>query len=268
MTEEEVLARVSAPLDDREPLLRILVVVAHPDDEVIAIGGRFPRFQNAIFLHVTDGAPADGRDAAYHGFESLDEYRRARRWELDSAFALAGIPAERDIEMLVPDQQAMLRLDAIASRIESLLRSERIEAVLTHPYEGGHPDHDACAFAVRQAASGIGGRHRPAIVESAFYHQGADGIETGCFLPSGTTSLVLERPLSKTEKDLKARLLECFPSQHEILQYFGTEFERFRIAPEYDFTKPPHPGKLFYEQFPWGITGKDFCALAQGALCR
>ena len=44
--------------------------------------------------------------------------------------------------------------------------------------------------------------------------------------------------------------------------------ERFRPAPNYDFTRPPHAGQLFYEKFNWGMTGEQWRALAGRALQR
>jgi hypothetical protein len=41
-----------------------------------------------------------------------------------------------------------------------------------------------------------------------------------------------------------------------------------RIPPEYDFTVPPHPGKLHYEKFDWGVDGDRWRALASVALER
>jgi hypothetical protein len=40
-----------------------------------------------------------------------------------------------------------------------------------------------------------------------------------------------------------------------VLQAFTVEVERFRAAPDYDFTQAPHSGALFYENFNWGMTG-------------
>ena len=100
------------------------------------------------------------------------------------------------------------------------------------------------------------------MLEAAFYHAGHCGIETGCFLPGADGSTEIERALNSSELDFRTKLLSCFPTQRETLQQFAITSERFRIAPKYDFTRPPHEGKLFYENFPWGITSAEFCALA------
>ena len=57
-----------------------------------------------------------------------------------------------------------------------------------------------------------------------------------------------------------------FTSQAETLAQFGAEEECFRIAPRYDFTQPPHAGRVMYEYFPWGMIAYGFCTRAALAL--
>ena len=65
-------------------------------------------------------------------------------------------------------------------------------------------------------------------------------------------------------------MLNCFASQKAVLEAFGVERERFRVAPPYDFDQPPHAGRLFYETQPWGMTGERFrgAIREQLPLCR
>jgi LmbE family N-acetylglucosaminyl deacetylase len=180
---------------------------------------------------------------------------------------LAGIVPEQCGEMGCMDQQASLQLVKLARRLGELLRKLGPEMVLTHPYEGGHPDHDATAFAVHAACGLLRRRHLspPAIVEMTSYHLGAGGIEPGVFLPAeGGEVRTVE--LSEEEREFKRQLVECFPTQRETLKYFPIGVERFRVAPQYDFTRRPHPGKLFYEMHPWGMTGERFCRLTKEAM--
>ena len=165
---------------------------------------------------------------------------------------------------------AAFHLEELSSKLATLIREFRPQVVLTHPYEGGHPDHDACALAVACADQAQRkGPILPVIVEAAFYHAGANGIETGCFLRSGAGSCCTHeviRRLSPEENARRRALLDCFPTQRETLQYFRGDIERYRIAPAYDFSRPPHSGTLFYERHPWGMTGVKFCELARRAL--
>jgi LmbE family N-acetylglucosaminyl deacetylase len=264
--DRELLNLVTAPLDDPRPQPPSLVVIAHPDDEVLALGGRLPRFHDCYFLQVTDGAPLDGIDCANHGFASLDDYREARRKEVDTAYARAGISLDRKIELNVPDQRAAFHLELLIESIRFLLKENSIRAVITHPYEGGHPDHDACAFAVYSAVQSLPyGVPKPLIIEATFYHAGPKGIETNCFLSEPPAAASLVRTLREEEQQLKRELLACFSSQQEVLQYFSLVMEQYRIAPIYDFSRPPHPGTLFYERYFRGIDGKRFCQLTAAA---
>jgi len=59
-------------------------------------------------------------------------------------------------------------------------------------------------------------------------------------------------------------MLQEFKSQQKSLAPFMLpETEAFRDAPSYDFRRPPHPGRLFYEYFDWGIDGVRWRELAQ-----
>lgn len=260
---EELFARATAPEGDSALVMpRALVVFAHPDDEVIALGGRLGRFGGAHLVHVTDGAPLDEADSRAHGFRSLAEYRRAREGELRRALAVAGV-ADVSRECLgIPDQEASLRLLTLTRSVDRLIERWRPEVVFTHPYEGGHPDHDACAFAVRQAVGLRTGQDGPLVIEAAFYHAGPEGIATGCFLPDWSRTQTVTYRLSPGERARKQAMMDCFTSQAETLRQFSTECEMFRVAPEYDFCRPPQAERVFYDSFPWGMTSGRFCELA------
>lgn len=262
-----LLDLLCASADAARPMPPALVVMAHPDDEVVSLGSRLLRLREATLVHVTDGAPRDGVDARKHGFAGPEEYARARREELEQAVALAGIEPSQLLELGCPDQQASLRMAEIARKISELIEKIRPEWIVTLPYEGGHPDHDATAFGVHAGCRVLEARgaRSPAIVEATGYHVGPMGIEVYRFLPAAGHEPVTV-VLSEQERQLKRKMLECFASQQETLAYFPVELERFRAAPQYDFTRPPHEGTLYYEMYPWGMTGKRFCELGAGAL--
>ena len=207
------------------------------------------------------------RDALAAGFRVRDAYARARRRELRAALDHAAIRPDACVEIGCVDQEASLDLDGVARRVADLIASSSVDFVLTHPYEGGHPDHDATAFAVHTAAQLLSryGASPPAIVEMTSYHAGPGGIQTGVFLP-GTPEVCIR--LSPEEQALKRAMLDCFISQAQMLAPFTVACERFRLAPSYRFDTPPHEGPLFYEHFDWGMEGPRWRRLAAQALSR
>lgn len=246
---------------------RAMLVFAHPDDEVVGLGARLGRFRSSYFVHVTDGAPKNGQDSRAHGFATVDDYRRAREAELGRALAMAGLRDVRRERLGIPDQEASLQLGRLVRRIEELMLEQMPEVVFTHPYEGGHPDHDACAFAVHKAVGLLNANKAaaPAILEAAFYHAGQHGAEAGSFLPRDVETDHADYRLSDEERRRKQALLNCFESQRQTLGGFPLEYERFRIAPHYDFHHPPHAGQVLYDRFPWGMTSERFLSLTRAA---
>ena len=246
---------------------KIAVVVAHPDDETIGIGGQLPRLAGVTIVHVTDGAPRNMADAKSHGFETPEAYATARRRELEAAMALAGIPAGALVGLGIADQEAGHRLVEVSERLAGLFRAKGTEIVLTHPYEGGHPDHDATAFAVHAACALLqrGGHARPVIIEMASYHAGPAGLVPQRFLPEpDAPELVVS--LDDRRRTLKARMLAAHATQAGVLSLFGIDAERFRPAPRYDFSALPNRVELYYARFDWGMTGERWQALAAEAL--
>lgn len=249
------------------PMPNAVLVFAHPDDEVIALGGRLGRFQSAHLVHVTDGAPRNGQDSRAHGFASLDEYRQARVEELRRALETAGLHHPSCECLDIPDQEASLQLVRLTLLLSHLFDERRPDVIFTHPYEGGHPDHDACAFAVHHAIAlqSAQSQNLPLIIEAPFYHAGPNGMETGNFLPHVQPQQEIVYQLSPEERQRKQALLDCFSTQRETLSVFKVEEESFRIAPVYDFRRPPHTAPVFYDQHPWGMKSSLFCELASDA---
>lgn len=236
---------------------QVAIVVAHPDDETIGVGGQLSRLSGVTVVHATDGSP---RAHPRH-----EAYARQRRCELEAAMALAGVPREALISLGLVDQDVSFHLADLARRLASLFGERRLEIVMTHPYEGGHPDHDAVSFAVDAARQLLARRgiEPPDAIEMAFYHGGAAGMVAQRFVPANTPTI--EVPLSDAAWTLKQRMLAAHASQVEVLTRFDSRFELFRVAPRYDFTALPNGGSLYYETADWGMTGARWRSLAATA---
>ena len=245
---------------------RCSVIVAHPVDEIIGAGGLISKLNDVTVIHLTNGAPSNAQIVYEAGFEGCADYVQARRRECISALAIANVPAERIIELDVGDHQAPHFLADLARRLTAFLQQSAPDIVLTHPYEGGHPDHDAAAFATNAAVLLLKRNgFRPPILFEMALHPGRDGEKRVLdFLPSSgreTTTLMLD----EGAQELKRRMYECFATQREALKENPLGPERFRRPPPYDFTMPPQRGKLNYENFDVEFTRQEWQLLARKA---
>lgn len=252
------------------PPPRVAVIVAHADDEAIGAGVLLTGIPDATILHITDSAPANPEIVKRRGFATREEYRAARAREVRAALEQVGIGTDRLHCLGYVDGKASDDLVGLTHAVSHYIAGRRPDIVLTHPYEGGHTDHDATAFAVHLACGLLmrESGYAPLIVEMTSYHNRDGRRVTGEFLP-------YDRPLPKGEvvlgdfdKSLKARMYGIFETQWECLQHFPIVTERFRIAPRYRFTLPPHAGPLNYERNGAPLTGETWRARAARALER
>lgn len=246
---------------------RTLVVAAHPDDESVGAGALFRNLERAFFVHVTDGAPRDLTDAFSHGFGSAEEYADARRKELFSALSHACATPADCLGPWVPDRESSFHLAEISMKLRDAIIETGAESVLTLTYEGGHPDHDSACFAAHAAASLIRkeGGDPPPLIEYPLYHAMDGKVSFLEFIPrEGFDEITFM--LSEEERRAKGRMLDRFVTQTSVLGQFTIQLERFRPAPDYDFTAPPHEGRLYYERFDWGMDGKKWRELASRAM--
>ena len=234
---------------------RVAIVVAHPDDETLFCGSLLARLDDAALIHVTDGAPDDMGDAHRLGFATREAYAGARAAELDVALRSLGYTGERR-GYGIRDKDAVHHLDTIVARLRDDLAGAAV--VITHPYEGGHPDHDACALAVASAAS-------CPIVEFACYCEHDGERQFGRFWPGSPEHA---RAIAPVEAARIEAALRAHATQAAVFGDWRPTHERWRAAPGYDFAAPPPPDRALYDGFGWSLTSDGWRGVAGRQLER
>ena len=243
----DLLAQIADPDRGSIEAAHVAIVTAHPDDETLAFGTVMARLQGVKIIVVTDGAPRDLNSARRLGFATAADYAAARRLELTAGLALAGKTDDDIIRLDFPDQEAAANLVGIAARLNEVFDAHNTQVVLTHAYEGGHPDHDAVAAAVALATRG----GPVEVIESPFYRQVEGKFAVQTFVPLEEIDEVITTLLTPEEAALKLEMLARHETQAGVFVGYKPRHEQFRPAPAYDFGLPPNGGATLYPWADW-----------------
>lgn len=139
------------PLLPRDPLQGpVLVLAAHPDDEVIGAGGMLAwhaRQRHAVtVVHATDGAKGD--PAARE-----NDICAVRRREGTEALRRLGLQEPRHWDL--PDGELPEHLEALAARLRTLFAEVKPKTLYSFWFGEAHRDHRAVAYATAMAAEAL-----------------------------------------------------------------------------------------------------------------
>ena len=241
-------------MNELDPLLGTTVVlVAHPDDEVIGCGALLQRMRRAVAVFATDGAPRD--PYFWKEYRSREAYSETRKAEAEAASRIVGAEPmflSDAVPNGIADQELFLQLPAAVHALERVLADIRPHALLTLSYEGGHPDHDSACF----IATVAGQRAGLPVWESPLYHRDPDGrgVAQEFHEPLGTE---VKLCIEGEELRKKLDMFQTYKSQKLTLNSFRPEIETFRPVCDYDFKHRPFPWKLNYELWQWKMTGEQ-----------
>jgi N-acetylglucosamine malate deacetylase 2 len=230
-----------------------IMLVAHPDDEVIAFAGLILRMKKPIVIFATDGAPRD--PYFWQNYGSRENYAEVRRQEAQEALGILGVTPiflSDQVKDGIADQELFRRLPQAIPAFERVIDQNVPDSLLTLAYEGGHPDHDACCFICSQ----MGQRRKIPVWESPLYHRDKDGGSMVQTFPR-ISGQEVNCPIEADVLQKKVRMFHAYKSQKLVLDGFRPEIEQFRPMVAYDFTRPPLPWKLNYELWEWKMTGEE-----------
>jgi N-acetylglucosamine malate deacetylase 1 len=227
---------------------RILILVPHPDDEVVGAAGAILRARasgaDVTALDLTHGVPPRehmwprARGAAYD--------RRVARRRREAAAAARRLDIARIADTGRPARTLIGALAETLARVRAALDATGADTLWTPAYEGGNADHDGA-----NAVAAVVSRQRPAlrVFEFAEYSFAGGRTRSQEFIAGRGGEIVLE--LSPEEREVKRRALADYASERGNLFYVRTAREAFRPLPAHDYAAAPHAGTLFHERFHW-----------------
>ncbi len=136
------------PAADLSGWSRVLVLAAHPDDEVLGVGGTMAILAAAgtrlRLVSVTDG------EASHPGHPDQAALAARRTAETAGALQALGAQATDVIRLGFPDTRVAAREDTLAARLRDLAAD--CDAVLAPWDQDVHADHEAVGRAARRAS--------------------------------------------------------------------------------------------------------------------
>ncbi|RST72565.1 PIG-L family deacetylase [Siminovitchia acidinfaciens] len=193
----------------------VLVIAAHPDDDVIGLGTILYRHSknndNIKVVFVTNGSRGNGASWRVKVNESKRR-SEVRFREAVQALSLINIPKENIFCLGYPDGGTQRYLKNMSEDIQTLILKFNPGRIYVHCIEGGHLDHDMTSYVVKFICSKIGYSN---VFEWTEYHPKQPlGSQHVKFLPSySSKQKEIKVDISEEERNLKRKMLAFHHSQ-------------------------------------------------------
>jgi LmbE family N-acetylglucosaminyl deacetylase len=240
---------------------RILLIAPHPDDELAgccaAVGRARAQGSTVAVAFLTTGIPSPER---FWPWQRPGHAERVERRRAEAQRVAAKIGVEIAHVSKVAARRLKDEMGAARDVLLGLCAKRKADMVWAPAYEGGHPDHDAASF----IASTLRGE-RP-VWEFSEYNFCGGRVHSNEF--AAPTVEEVELKLSAEEQRVKKMLLGMYASERGNLSYLRTEREVFRPQVDYDYSRPPHPGTLFYRRYAWAAFHPRVNEVRPEEVCR
>ena len=219
----------------------ILLIAAHPDDELVGAAFIIKKIllkKNLIIFFPTNGVLSK-EEMWFWDKRKYQEKKKIRNKEMKESLQYLGV--KKFFRQNIPTRKLKENIGKTFNKINLLIKNWKIDTVFCPAYEGGHQDHDVSNFICSRL------RNNYKVFEYAEYNFSKGKINCNEFVKPTNDEVTIK--LSEKEKREKMKLLEIYNSEKGNLDYVKLDKECYRKLYDYDYSKPPHPGKLFYRRF-------------------
>jgi len=211
---------------------RVAFIVAHPDDETLGAGLLLQRLRHADIVYCATGR---GRWPSNWWLNRAFPSRRSQLRIEEARRAIAVSGKNHSVQFLgYQDGWLADYLDDAYRSLADLLRVWQPQHVVTHAFDGGHEDHDACSFLAYQLSRAFNFQ----VWEMPLYYRqaGTHTLTMQAFTTSDPEDVTL-RPASEAELEVKCAMLAAHQSQQAVIATFDPTMEKFRRQPLHDFDR-------------------------------
>jgi LmbE family N-acetylglucosaminyl deacetylase len=223
---------------------RILILVAHPDDEVVACAASIARARASgatiSALYLTHGCLAQDVLWPWQR-KNYDQIVSLRYSEGDNAAKFLGIQPVGWSKR--PARHLWREIKAVYEEVDAAVLQYRPDQIWVPAYEGGNPDHDALN------AVGSKFTKRLSVLEFSEYNFFSGKVSSNHFISSDEPVRIIT--LDNDERKTKKAALAIYASERSNLSSLKCKQESYRPLATYDYAHPPHQGTLWYERFQW-----------------
>ena len=214
---------------------KTLYIGAHADDVVINASITISRNPgSAYILTVTDGVPTGTYPRVLGGItlNSHETYIQQRINEDKSAMQILGINVgNRYINGKIPDGQTYKNLEQIVSIIATIVKSKKIQRIMTHSFPGGahpaHPDHEIVAV----CSYIIGKKYGIEICEYPRFESNATNKKTRKIFLKENKIEIVRYDFTRKEITMRDELMRIYTTQKFIVEKYKATHEMFGRVP-------------------------------------
>ncbi len=220
----------------------ILFVIPHPDDEIVGCCALIKKFhqkkQNVILFFLTNGI-IDEKLMWPWDKKKYKKILSIRKKEMISSVKY--LEVGEYFFQNIPSRTLKDNIEKTYKKLFEIVISKKIDSIFCPAYEGGHQDHDVSNFIASRFVKSC------SVYEFAEYNFFNGKVNSNHFIKNSNNYVLLL--LDEKLKEFKKKGMQTYISEQKNLGYISLNQECYRPISSYDYSNPPHKGRLFYRRF-------------------